>query len=347
MAIIDNGIYVNGHRVHDPSQLGHTMQRLREHSGMAWLGLYRPTEDELRSVAGELELHPLALEDTLKGHQRAKLDHYGDHSLVVLRPARYLDASEKVEFGELHVYIGEDFVVTVRHAESPDLSQVRHRMEEEPELLAMGPRAVLYAVLDQVVDEYEPVVDGLSNDIDEIDDQLFSGTPDVSRRIYELSREVIELQRATVPLERILSVLRRDLAGGQPVGEGGRPAPSVTKDERLLELDHRMVDVQDHSIRVSERIASFRALLTNALTLSSTLVSQRAAQAGVAQNEQMKKISSWAAILFAPSLIGSIYGMNFEHMPELVFAWAYPAALALMVGLSVSLYVVFKHNKWL
>ncbi len=347
MAIIDNGIYVNGHRVHDPAKLGHTMERLRQHSGMAWVGLYRPTEEELRAVAEELELHPLALEDTLKGHQRAKLDHYGDHSLVVLRPARYLDATEKVEFGELHVYIGEDFVVTVRHAESPDLAQVRHRMEEEPELLAMGPRAVLYAVLDQVVDEYEPVVDGLSNDIDEIDDQLFSGTPDVSRRIYELSREVIELQRATVPLERILSVLRRDLAGGQPVGEGGRPAPSVTKDERLLELDHRMVDVQDHAIRVSERIASFRALLTNALSLSSTLVSQQAAQAGVAQNEQMKKISSWAAILFAPSLIGSIYGMNFEHMPELVFVWAYPAALGLMVGLSVSLYVVFKHNKWL
>lgn len=348
MAIVDNGIYVNGHRVQDPAQLGHTVQRMREHSGMAWLGLYRPSEAELQAVADELGLHSLALEDTLKGHQRAKLDHYGDHSLLVLRPARYLDDVEKVEFGELHVYIGEDFVVTVRHAESPDLAKVRHRMEqEEPELLALGPRAVLYAVVDQVVDEYEPVVDGLSNDIDEIDDQLFSGNPNVSRRIYELSREVIELQRATLPLERILTVLRRDLGGGQPIEGIERSARQGTEDPGIMELDHRMVDVQDHAIRVSERIASFRSLLANALSLSSTLVSQQAAEAGVSQNEQMKKISSWAAILFAPSLIGSIYGMNFHNMPELAFVWGYPAALVLMVGLSVGLYVVFKHNKWL
>ncbi|MEX5268709.1 alkaline phosphatase PhoX [Kocuria sp. CPCC 204721] len=214
MAIVDNGIYVNGHRVQDPAELGHTVQQMREHSGMAWLGLYRPSEQELQAVAGELGLHALAVEDTLKGHQRAKLDHYGDHSLLVLRPARYLDDVEKVEFGELHVYIGEDFVVTVRHAESPDLAKVRHRMEqEEPELLSLGPRAVLYAVVDQVVDEYEPVVDGLSNDIDEIDDQLFSGNPNVSRRIYELSREVIELQRATLPLERQRRNIFRNAVG--------------------------------------------------------------------------------------------------------------------------------------
>lgn len=348
MAIVDNGIYVNGQRVQDPAKLGHTVQRMREHSGMAWLGLYRPSQEELQAVADELGLHELAVEDTLKGHQRAKLDHYGDHSLLVLRPARYLDDVEKVEFGELHVYIGEDFVVTVRHAESPDLAKVRHRMEqEEPDLLALGPRAVLYAVVDQVVDEYEPVVDGLSNDIDEIDDQLFSGNPNVSRRIYELSREVIELQRATLPLERILTVLRRDLHGGQPVEGIEQAQHHAAENEGAVELDHRMVDVQDHAIRVSERIASFRSLLNNALSLSSTLVSQQAAEAGVAQNEQMKKISSWAAILFAPSLIGSIYGMNFKHMPELAYVWAYPAALTLMAGLSVSLYVIFKHNKWL
>jgi magnesium transporter len=349
MAIVDNGIYVNGHRVQDPSELGQTLESMKAHSGMAWLGLYRPSPQELHAVADELGLHELAVEDTLKGHQRAKLDHYGDHSLLVLRPARYLDDVEKVEFGELHVYTGNDFVVSVRHAESPDLARVRHRMEEEPELLAMGPRAVLYAVVDQVVDEYEPVADGLANDIDEIDDQLFSGNPDVSRRIYELSREVIELQRATLPLERIVGVLRGNLgnAGHFPSAPGSDAEPAQPLDAGQLELDRRFADVQDHAIRLSERIASFRALLTNALSLSSTLVSQQAAQAGVAQNEQMKKISSWAAILFAPSLVGSIYGMNFHNMPELAFTWGYPAALLVMAGLSVGLFLVFRRNKWL
>ncbi|MFF5792931.1 magnesium and cobalt transport protein CorA [Paeniglutamicibacter sp. NPDC012692] len=335
MPIIDNAIYVKGKRVIHPPDLSSTFESMKETGGMGWLGLYRPNAQEMHEVAEELGLHELAVEDTLAGHQRPKLDHYGDHLFVVLRPARYLDDVEKVEFGELHVYVGADFVVTVRHAESPKIGEVRKRMEEERELLAMGPEAVLYAVIDQVVDEYEPVAAGLSLDIDEIEEQLFSGEDNVSRRIYELSREVIEFQRAVAPLDSVIERLRKDIK------------LTDIEPEDALELDRKFIDVQDHAIRLAERVASFRALLANALSLSSTLASQRATEAGVTQNEQMKKISSWAAILFAPSLIGSIYGMNFSHMPELHVLWGYPAALGLMVALSVSLFVVFKKNNWL
>lgn len=335
MPIVDNAIYVHGKRVLHPESLSATFEGLKSCGGMCWLGLYRPDEHEMQEVAAELGLHELAVEDTLSGHQRPKVEHYGDHLFLVLRPARYLDDVEKVEFGELHVYVGADFVVSVRHAESPQLSTVRRRLEAEPELLAIGPSAVLYAVLDQVIDEYEPVADGLGNDIDEIEEQLFSGQADVSRRIYELSREVIEFQRAVAPLEAVIERLRKDTAA------------ATTDRAAAIELDRKLIDVQDHSIRLAERVSSFRALLTNLLSLSSTLASQQATEAGVTQNEQMKKISSWAAILFAPSLIGSIYGMNFHNMPELSFVWGYPAALGLMAALSVGLFVIFRKNKWL
>lgn len=335
MPIVDNAIYVQGTRMVEPKDLETTFELMKENHGMAWLGLYRPDAHEMEEVASEFGLHELAVEDTLTGHQRPKLDHYGDHLFAVLRPARYLDDVEKVEFGELHVYVGDDFVVTVRHAESPRLAEVRKRLEAEHDLLCMGPEAILYAIMDQVIDEYEPVAAGLSNDIDEIEEQLFSGQNQVSRRIYELSREVIEFQRAVSPLSELIERLRKDL-------KLTNLAP-----EDALELDRKFVDVQDHAIRIADRVASFRALLSNALSLSSTLASQRATEAGVTQNEQMKKISSWAAILFAPSLIGSIYGMNFTNMPELHFSWGYPAALGLMAALSVGLFVIFKKNNWL
>lgn len=199
MTIVDNAVYVAGRRTADPEGLEETYFLLRQRQGMAWIGLYRPDAPELRSVADEFDLSPLAVEDALTGHQRAKLEHYGDTLFMVLRPARYLDDVEKVEFGEIHVFIGPDFVVTVRHAESPNLAKVRRRMESQPEFLALGPDAVLYAIIDQVVDEYEPVAAGLENDIDEIEDGLFGADPEVSRRIYELSRQVITVQLATGP----------------------------------------------------------------------------------------------------------------------------------------------------
>jgi magnesium transporter len=338
VTIIDNAVYVNGMRTADPEDLDETYFLLRQREGMAWIGLYRPDAVELRSVAEEFDLSHLAVEDALAGHQRAKLEHYGEDLFLVLRPARYLDDVEKVDFGEIHVFVGADYVVTVRHAESPDLARVRRRMEGMPEFLALGPDAVLYGILDQVVDEYEPVAAGLENDIDEIEDDLFGADPDVSRRIYELSRQVITFQRATSPLAGILQALM--------AGTPGR--------DKEPELQDHYRDVLDHIIRLNERVAAFRALLQNALAVNAALVAQRQndemrnlTESSYRQNEEVKRISSWAAILFAPTLVASIYGMNFRDMPELNWLFGYPFALGLMVALGLVLYLTFKHNKWI
>jgi magnesium transporter len=295
---------------------------LRARHGFAWIGLYRPSPEELDAVTREFDLPALAVEDALAGHQRAKMEKYGTATFVALRPARYLDAEERVEFGEVHLFLGADFLISVRHAESPDLAQVRRRMESDPSLLAKGPLAALYAVLDQVVDEYFPVVAGVENDIDEIEDQLFNGDQEVSRRIYELSREVMALQRAVHPLVDVLENLRDSLNGA---------------DEELRD-DFR--DVHDHVLRITDRVDSFRQLLQNALMTHATLVSQD-------QNNEIKKISSWAAILFTPTLVGTIYGMNFEYMPELHWVLGYPFAMGLMLALGFALYTVFKRKGWL
>lgn len=338
MVVVNNAVYVDGKRTADPLSLDETYETLRKRHGLAWIGLYRPDVEEIQSVAREFNLHELAVEDAVVAHQRPKLERYGTTLFTVLRPARYMDATEQVEFGELHVFTGTDFVVTIRHAETPDLSQVRTRLEESPDLLSLGPEAVLYAVLDQVVDEYSPVVSGLENDIDEIEDQLFKGDPKVSRRIYDLSREVIEFQRATHPLLEIMEALQ----------EG------FDKYEVDLELQRNLRDVKDHVIRVVERVDAFRALLQNALTVQTTLVTQQQndemrnlTEASLAQNEEVKKISAWAAILFAPTLVGTIYGMNFKHMPELSLYYGYLGALGLMVLTSTVLYTLFKRRRWL
>lgn len=331
VTLIDNAVYVDGKRVHNPDSLDETFELMRSSGGMAWIGLYRPDEIELLSVAEEFGLNLLIVEDALAGHQRSKLEQYGEQLFVVLRPARYLDDVERVEFGELHLFVGPNFVVTVRHAESPDLARVRKRVEQEPDLLKLGPQAVLYAVLDQVVDEYAPVAAGLENDIDEIEDQLFGGDAEVSRRIYELSREVIQFQRAISPLQTVVGELR------SAADQYGVPP----------ELRDNLGDVLDHVLRLIDRANAYRAILENALTLSSTLASNRLAETSIEQNEQVKRISSWAAILFAPTLVGTIYGMNFEHMPELSWQFGYPLALLGMVLTGVVLYLTFKRNKWL
>ncbi|WP_299038293.1 magnesium/cobalt transporter CorA [uncultured Pseudokineococcus sp.] len=338
MGVVDNAVYVDGRRATEPASLEATYELVRDHRGMAWIGLYRPQDAEVRSVAEEFGIHPLAVEDTITAHQRPKLERYDDVLFTVLRPARYVDAEERVEFGEVHVITGPDFVVTVRHAEAPDLARVRRRVEADPHLLAFGPQAVLYAVLDQVVDDYAPVVAGLENDIDEIEDQVFSGDPAVSRRIYELLREVVDFQRATHPLVGMLEALE---AGS---GDDGL-------DE---ELQRYLRDVQDHAVRVVERADAFRVLLHNILTVNATLVgqrqneeTQRLTEASLAQSEEVKRISSWAAILFAPTLVGTVYGMNFEAMPELGWRYGYPFALALMVLCGIGLHTAFRRRGWL
>jgi magnesium transporter len=337
--VIDNAIYRDGRRIDSPPSLADTIKRLRDTSGaMAWIGLYRPAESQLRSLAEEFELHELALEDAIVAHQRPKLERYGDTLFAVLRAARYLDETEEVDFGELHVFVGPDFVLTVRHSEAPDLAMVRRRLEGDPELLRLGTEAVLYAILDAVVDGYAPVIAGLQNDIDEIETEVFGGDPKVSRRIYELSREVIEFQRATRPL---LGMLEGLIAGFDKYGT----------DE---ELQRYLRDVADHATTVVERVTGFRQMLGDILTVNATLVGQaqneemkNLTEASYTQNEEIKKISAWAAILFAPTLIGTVYGMNFDHMPELRWIIGYPLALALMAGTCIALYVIFKRRDWL
>ncbi|MFD4151114.1 magnesium and cobalt transport protein CorA [Streptomyces hydrogenans] len=338
-SVIRATLYRDGREVSSPATLAETYRQLREHpDGMAWIGLHRPTKAELHSLAAEFDLHELAVEDALEAHQRPKLERYGDTLFVVLRAARYLDAQEEVDFGELHLFVGPDFLITVRHGAAPDLSAVRRRMEQNPELLALGPEAVLYAILDAVVDGYAPVVAGVQNDVDEIETEVFGGDPAVSRRIYELSREMVEFQRATRPLVGMLHGL---MAGFAKYGT----------DE---ELQRYLRDVADHVTHTSERVDGFRQALTEILTVNATLVTQQQnaemralAEAGFEQNEEIKKISSWAAILFAPTLVGTIYGMNFDNMPELHWAGGYPFAVVLMAVVCTSLYVVFKKKDWL
>jgi magnesium transporter len=335
--IVDNAIYVGGRRAAEPSSLQETYEACRERHGLAWIGLYEPTQEEFGSVTEEFGLHPLAVEDAIKAHQRAKLERYGETLFTVLKSARYLDESETVEFGEIHVFVGADFVVTVRHGEASTLDRVRRRLESMPELLCRGPEAILYAIMDRVVDDYAPVVAGLEHDIDEIETEVFGGKAGVSKRIYELSREVIEFQRATTPLVVILSSL---------IGEGAYQVDS--------EVRRYLRDVQDHALRVTEQIVGFREILQNILSVNLTLVSlsqneevNKLTQVSIEQNEEVKRISAWAAILFAPTLVGTIYGMNFNHMPELHWLLGYPFALVLMLVTSVSLYAVFKQRGWI
>ncbi|TCO21275.1 magnesium transporter [Kribbella steppae] len=338
-SVVDSAIYSDGRRVSSPDSLADTYRVLHKSpKSLAWIGLYRPDRRELASLAQEFDLHELAIEDAIQAHQRPKLERYGDTLFVVLKAARYRDATEEVEFGEVHVFVGPDFVVTVRHAEAPNLAAVRRRVERDPELLNRGTEAVLYAIMDKVVDGYAPVVAGLENDIDEIETEVFRGDPKVSRRIYELSREVIEFQRATRPLVGMLEQLR-----------GGFEKYGIDE-----ELQRSLRDVADHVTEVVEKVGGFRELLRDILTVNATLVAQQQneemkslAIASSAQNEEVKKISAWAAILFAPTLIGTVYGMNFDHMPELHWQYGYPFAVGLMGLVCGGLYVIFKRLSWL
>lgn len=337
-SMVDAGLYVGGRRMDSPATIAETVQRLHEEpAAMAWIGLFRPTEAQFRPVAEEFGLHELAVEDAIVAHQRPKVERYGNTLFMVLRAATYLDEAEEVEFGEIHVFVGRNFVLTVRHSRTPDLAVVRHRMETNPELLALGPEAVLYAILDSVVDGFAPVVAGLQKDIDEIEIEVFRGDPQVSRRIYELSGEVVEFQRSTRPLHAMVEGLA---AGFDKYGTNE-------------ELQRYLRDVADHATTVTERVASFRENLSDILTVNATLVNQaqneevkRLTEASFQQNEEVKRISAWAAIIFAPTLIGTIYGMNFD-MPELGWALGYPFALALMAIISVGLWLIFRRRGWL
>jgi magnesium transporter len=321
--IVDSAIYVDGRRS-APYPIEEIYEACREKGGYAWVGLYEPTEEEFNSVVGEFRLHELAVREAIKPHQRPKIERYGDSLFVALKATRYLEEPETIEFGEIHALVGPDFIVTMRYGEASELREARRRMEGEPDLLRKeGPFAVLYTIMAHVVDDYVPVVEGLENDIDEIEVEVFGGNPGVSRRIYELSREVIQFHQATQPLAGALGSLAED------------NAHDVDPEVRTY-----LRDVRDRALRVTERVGGFRELLSNILAVNFTLV-------GIQQNDQTKKISAWAAIVIVPTLIAGIYGMNFDYMPELHWRFGYLFALSLMVLAALILYLRFKRSGWL
>ena len=345
MSVVDNAIYVDGRRKLAPPSLDTAFDALRscpdDGRSFAWIGMLRPGRDEIDAVAHEFDLHELAVEDTVNQHQRPKFERYGDTTFVVLRPARYVDPVEVIKLGELHLFLGPEFAITVRHADEPDLAVVRKCLEDDPELLAHGPYAVLWGVLDRVVDDYGPVLDGPSG----------RHRPDRGAGLRRRHRRCPSgstsspgrSSRSTGPSSRCAT------SSSQLRWQFGKNG-----DNTDLELRRRMRDVEDHATRVLERVENFRALLTNLVNVQATLVAQRQneemarlTEAGFEQNEQVKRISSWAAIAFAPTLVAGIYGMNFDHMPELHWLLGYPFALFLMVATAGLLWALFKRNDWL
>ena len=325
MTIVDCAVYEDGRRRegHVPLEKAYDACR-RDHSAWVWIGLLEPSMDEFDSVRREFELHPLAVEDAVKAHQRPKLEEYGDTLFLVLKTARYHEQEEVVEFGEILLFVGAGFIVSVRHGQAAELHGVREQVEKQPELLRCGPSAVLHAIVDRVVDEYEPILEAVEDDLEEVEDQVFApGRTNPAERIYKLRREVIEMHRATAPL---IDPLDR-LSAGQ--------LDLVTD-----QMHEYFRDVYDHMVRANETVEGFRDNLTGVLNANLTQVSVR-------QNDDMRKISAWAAILAVPTVITGLYGMNFDHMPELHWRLGYPMAAAVIVLICVSLYRIFRRAGWL
>ncbi|HKG36756.1 MAG TPA: magnesium/cobalt transporter CorA [Solirubrobacterales bacterium] len=289
-----------------------------------WVGLHDPTAEEMEEVAARFGLHELAVEDAERAHQRPKVEDYGDSLFLVIKTARYDEQSETVHFGEIDVFLGAGYVVHVRHGDASGLRGARRRLQEREDLLRQGPGAVVWAILDQVVDDYMPVVQGIDDDVEEVEAQVFDPeSPAPTARIYFLKREVIEFHRAVWPL----------LAPLESIERGAFPGIEE-------QLQRFLRDVSDHARRVDEAVTSQRELLTSVLEANLALVS-------VNQNEVVKKISAYAALIGVPTFIASVYGMNFEHMPELRSEIGYPAALAAMAVAVVILYALLRRARWL
>ena len=325
MTIVDCAVYTNGERRDGTLELAEAYERCaRDNSSWVWIGLHQPTEQEFDSVRREFDLHPLAVEDAIKAHQRPKLEEYGDNLFFVLKPARYHDDREEVEFGEILIFMGAGFLITVRHGGTTELTEVRRHVEGNPERIKRGPAGVLHAIVDRIVDDYTPVLEGVEDDIEEVEEQAFSPTrANPAQRIYHLKREVLQLHRATAPLIDPLDRLSRD------------------KHEYVPEEMHSYFrDVYDHAIRVNDQVENFREMLNSVLGANLTQVTVR-------QNDDVRKISAWVAIIAVPTMIAGIYGMNFEHMPELKWTYGYPAVVAVMLTICGSLYAYFKRAGWL
>ncbi len=321
--IVDCAYYKDGARQHEGSLPLEEAAKCRREEGFVWLGLHDAQEDELLEVATCFGLPGLAVEDAMHAHQRPKLEEYEDGFFLVLHTARYLDEREEVEFGEVHVFTGEGYVIVVRHGAASELGPARERLEANPKLLREGPPAALWAIMDKIADDYEPVIAGLENDVEEVEGDILGRRSDETRRVYFLHRELAEFHRAVRPLLQPLSRL----------GSTEFADTSATLREHLR-------DVADHVMRVEDAISTQRELLANVLQANLAVISVR-------QNDVVKQISGWAAIITVPTLIASIYGMNFKHMPELAWHYGYPAVLALMATAGAVLYRILRRAGWL
>ena len=332
--IVDCALYVHGERPERPvhpqaitdGALRSLWERAKGESGsFVWVGLHDPTTEELDRVAVDLRLHPLAVEDAVKAHQRPKLEAYPDGHFVVLKTVRYDEATQQVDLGEVMLFLGDSVVITVRHGPARALGNIRKRLEENAALLGRGPYAVLYAVCDAVVDDYTDIVAALEDDISEVEEAVFSPQhrKQVAAQVYNLKRETIEFRRAVRPLVEPLN----RLANGH-------------LDEVPEHLRPYFRDVADHAVRVADQVDAYDDQLGSVL-------SANLAQVGVQQNNDMRRISAWVAIVAVPTMIAGIYGMNFEHMPELEWRYGYPLALGVMAVACTGLYRLFKRSGWL
>lgn len=322
--IVDCAVYENGSRRGGSLPIIGSRAAAAEAGGFVWLGLYEPTEEEFADATAEFDFHEMAVEDALVAHQRPKLDLYDDSILIVLKTARYLDDEEAVEFGEILVLLGTSFIVVVRHGAAAPLTAVRRRLEADPAILGLGPSAVLYGILDAVVDGYVPVVEGLDKDITEVEKDVFSSDRNnPAERIYFLKREVLEFQQAVASLLEPIDRLAR--------------AHRTYINEHLSEY---LRDVHDHLLRIAQDVSSFRELLTSILDAN-------LAQVGVRQNEDMRRISAWVAVAAVPTLIAGIFGMNFVRIPGATEPWGFGAVLAVMVVIAAILHHLFRRSGWL
>jgi magnesium transporter len=330
-AIIDCALYVDGEReAGDWDFRAALVAARRRSSAFVWLGLHEPAEDELAEIANFFGLHELAVEDALKSYQRPKLERYGDMTFAVVRTTRYVEhtelteSSEVVETGWVAMFVGEQFVVTVRHGSVGELASVRALLESKPELLRYGPWAVAHAVYDRVVDSYVDCAAAVEIDVDALEESVFGRTTSGGiQRIYQLKRELVEFRRAVVPLQRPVGVI-----------VAGR-LPEVPK-----EIRRYFRDVADHLTRTVEQVQSFDELLNS-------ILQARLAQVTVEQNDDMRKIAAWAGIAAVWTSVAGVYGMNFQHMPELAWQYSYPTVIGLCVLASLVLYYFFRRRGWL
>jgi magnesium transporter len=321
--IVDCAVYKEGARVPGELDLDSAFEAGRDDpDAFVWIGLHEPSPEEFSAVVAEFNLPSLAVEDALAPHQRPKFELYGDLAFLVIKPANF-DAG-LVELGQVVLFICSDFVVTVRHGNSTGLHHVRMRLEQQPDLLRSGSSAVVYAVLDRVVDDYVVVLNGLDTEVQKLEQSVFSSARDNNAQpIYRLKREVLEFQRAVGPLQDAVAALVSGLH--RTIHESTR---------------EYFRDVQDHLARTVEQLVSIDVLLGTAL-------SANLAEVAIRQNEDMRKISAWVAIVAVPTMIAGVYGMNFDHMPELGWKHGYALAVALMVVCCGILYRSFKRNGWL